>query len=285
MRTLSQVFKAMASGDQNQPFEIYDLYLDSQTLHLAQYPENITFYDLAGDAQTYLAFPLEREPAIATSDLAINHITVKVANVDRGMSAYLAANDFRGRRIVIRKVFRDRLSSSGDAAIIFDGIMDSPYADERVCAIEAVERIATLNKECPGRWYQLLCNWKYGSTECGISKGGAVNSGDATVDSATDTIITDAAYPLVASGDNYWKDGILEMTAGTYDGEKRRIKSNDATAKTITLTLALGGAPTAGDSYTVWRNCDLTRYRCSGDFQNDANFGGFSTIPQQMVIR
>ena len=139
MRTLSQVVKTAASGDQIQPREIYDVFLDSSTLHFAQSPEDIAFFDLDGTPVTYTAMPIEREPAKAGSDLSINTIVVRVANVDRAMSTYLVNNDFRGRRLVIRKIFLGVSATSGDAVRIFDGVMDSPSADENWVGVTAVD--------------------------------------------------------------------------------------------------------------------------------------------------
>lgn len=283
MRTLSQVFKTAASGDQIAPIEIYDVFLDSQTLHYAQYPTNVTFFDLDGAATTYTALPLQRDPAKATSDLSINHITVRIANVDKAMSAYLASNEFRGRRLVIRKMLRDVSVASGDAARIFDGIMDSPAADEKWLTVTAVDRIGSLMKFCPRRHYQLLCNWKFGSTECDVNLSDAINSGDSSVDSATTSVVTDSSLPNGASGDDWYVDGYVQFTSGNLNNIRRRIKDSNAT--TFTLDTDLSEAPANGDTYTIWRGCDQTWFVCSGDFVNDANYGGFPTIPEQMVLR
>lgn len=283
MRTLSQVFKTESSGDQIAPIEIYDVFLDTQTLHYAQYPEDVAFFDLDGSATTYTALPIERDPAKATSDLSINHIMVRVANVDKAMSVYLANNEFRGRRLVVRKIFKTVSVASGDAARIFDGIMDSPAADEKWLTVVAVDRIGSLMNFCPKRHYQLLCNWKFGSTECAINLSDAINSGDSSVDSATATVITDNSLPNGASGDDWYVNGYVQFTSGNLNNARRRIKDSDAT--TFTVDVDLSEAPANGDTYTIWRGCDQTWLICSGDFVNGVNFGSFPTIPEQMVLR
>jgi len=283
VRTLTEVIRTEASGDQTKPVEIYDLFLDAETLHFAQYTQNVTFYDLDGVESTYIAMPIEREGAKSSSDLSINNITVRMANIDRSMSAYLASNEFRSRRIVIRKLFMGVSNTSGDAVRIFDGLMDAPAADEKWLSISAADRIGSLQKECPKRWYQLLCNWQFGSTECGIDLSSVVNSGDGAVDSATATVITDAGLPNSGSGDNYWKNGYAIFTSGNLNRARRRISAN--TASTFTVDTALLEAPANGDEYMLLRNCDQTLSVCSGDFANMDNFGGFSTIPEQMVLR
>ena len=283
MRSLSQVVRAAASGDKSKPIEIYDVYLDAETLHFAQYVENVTFFDLAGSETTYTALPIERDGAKAASDLSINTISIRVANVNKAMSSYLAANEFRGRRVVVRKLFMGGALTSGDAVRVFDGVMDSPAADEKWLSISAVDRIGTLQKECPKRWYQLLCNWKFSSTECAVDLSSVLNSGDGTVDSATAAVITDAGLPNTASGDNYWKNGYIKFTSGNLNRTRRRISASTST--TVTVDTDLSEAPANGDDYTLLRNCDQTLLQCSGDFANGANFGGFANIPEQMVMR
>lgn len=289
MKTLSAAFRLTASGDSNKPLEIYDLYLDDSTLHIVNYNKNIDFYDIDGTSQTYTAIPVSRESYERTVENSINSIVLGIANIDRSMSSYLASNEFRGRRIVIRKIFADQLTTSGDVSIIFDGAMDIPAASEQTVQINAVDRIGSLRKEAPRRWYQLMCNNKFFDEQCGFGK----TSGDmyATVNgflsggvSGDQTaLILKSAY--FSQTDNYWKDGDVTITSGIAAISKRKIISNSQSAKTVNLSISLNSIPVSGDSFTIRRTCDKTAFRCSGDFNNIANFSGFTTIPQSMVIR
>ena len=286
MRTLSSVYRTTASGDANQPVEIYDLFLDSQTLHFINYDKNITFYDLSNNSQVYTALPIHREAYERSADNPINSIVVGVANVDRSISAYLASDDFRGRRIVIRKIFADQLTSSGDAAIIFDGVMDTPAASEETVQVNAVDRIGTLNREGPRRWYQLLCNWKFGDEFCFYGR----TSGDmyATLNCTcvSGTTVTQLKSTNITQAIDYWIDGEIQMTSGQNALKKKKvIASSGDPVNMVNLDISLDYTPVNGDTFNLRRGCDKTWFRCSGDFQNDANFGSFPTIPESMIIR
>ena len=287
MKTLSSAFRASASGDTNAPLELYDLYLDGGTLRFVNYDKNISFYDVVdGSSQTYIALPIAREVYERTVENPINSIVLGIANVDRAISAWLAIQEFRGRRVIIRKVFADQLTTSGDTAIIFDGVMDCPKASEEAVQINAVDRIGTLNREAPRRWYQILCNWKYMDEFCGFGRA----SGDmyATVNGivsgdSTNVIIKSAN--LAGYSNDYFKDGEVQVTSGQSALKKRKVLlSSGDTVNLIKLSFSLPYAPASGDTFTLRRGCDKTHFRCSGDFQNDANFGGFDTIPLEMII-
>jgi len=213
--------------------------------------------------------------------MQIGQISIAVPNVDRGMSAYLAANDFRGRRVVIRKIFADQITLSGDACIVFDGLIDKPMVTEEVLSFTCTPRLGSLMLEVPRVWYQLLCNWKFGSDQCGIDLGALANSGDKTIDAgSTVTTLKDSG---ITEGDDYWKYGEVEFTSGDLDGDKRRIITNSGDV--VYLATSLDSVPEAGDTYIIRRGCDKTLLRCSGDYSNKANYGGFPSIPEAMVVR
>lgn len=285
MKILSAPFRAEASGDTNRPLELYDLYLDNTTLHIVNYDMNLTYFDPQGVSQTYIALPVSREVYERTVDNQVNSIVVGIANVDRSMSAYLAETEFRGRRIVVRKVFSNLLTSSGDSTIIFDGVMDTPAASEETIQLNAVDRIGSLNRESPRRWYQLLCNYKFGDDWCFQGK----TSGDmydtnrySCIGGSTDTRIVSSS--LTQSGD-YWIDGEIVVTSGLNALKKRKVISSNPSGTYVNLDINLPYTLSSGDAFTIRRGCDKTHFRCSGDFNNDLNFGGFDTIPQEMVIQ
>ena len=284
MKTLSSAFRTSASGDTNQPLELYDLYLDTVTLRYVNYDKNIDFFDIDGSSQSYTALPIAREVYERSVENPINSIVLAAANVNRAMSSYLASNEFRGRRVVIRKVFANQLTVSGDSAIIFDGVMDAPSASEEVVQIQAVDRIGTLNKEVPKRWYQLLCNYKFGDQYCfqGQASGDMYNTLNG-IASGDCTVLILKSQDL-GQADDYWEDGEVQITAGWEANEKRKVLSSNSIGRYVTLNTSLATAVVSGDTFTIRRGCDKTHFVCSGDFANDANWGGFDTVPLQMVI-
>lgn len=285
MKTMSAAFRATASGDSNAPLEIYDLYLDSTVLHIVNYDKNIAFFDLEGNSATYIAIPVTRETYERSSENSVNTINLAIANIDRSMSAYLANTEFRGRRITIRKIFADQLTSSGDVAIVFDGVMDTPAASEESVQVTAVDRIGTLRKEAPRRWYQLMCNNKFSDEACfyGRTSGDMYATLNGTFSSGCTTQVLKSA--ALSQANNYWKNGDITITSGLNGVVKRKNVSSDPLTTSINVDIALSYAPVSGDTFTVRRTCDKTHFSCSGDFNNDANWGGFDTIPQSLVIR
>ena len=285
MRTLSAAFRSEASGDSNQPLELYDLYLDIGVLHFVNYDKSISYYDIDGVAQTYIGLPVSRQEYERSLENPINSVTVGVANVDKSMSAYLADTDFRGRRLVIRKVFANNLSSSDDNCIIFDGVMDTPGASEETVQVNAVDRIGSLFREAPRRWYQLLCNYKFGDAFCfqGKTSGDMYATANYICSAGCSTTVIKSTS--LTQANNYWIDGDTQITAGLSALKKRKIVSSSLTGNSVNLDFALPNAPVAGDTFTIRRTCDKTHFRCSGDFSNDLNFGGFDSVPNQMIIR
>lgn len=283
MKVLTPAFSAEASGDSNRPLELYDLYLDNTTLRVVNYSRNITYFDPEGVSRTYTAIPVSREVYERTVDNQVNSIVLGIANVDRSMSAYLATHEFRGRRLIIRKVFSNLLTSSGDSTIIFDGVMDSPAASEASLQINAVDRIGSLNREAPRRWYQLLCNHKFGDEWCfqGKASGDMYATGNYICTSGC--TISVLKSPSLTQAANYWIDGEVQITSGNSALKRRKIVSSSLTGTSVNLNISLPFAPASGDTFTIRRGCDKTHFRCSGDFNNDLNFGGFDTIPLEMA--
>lgn len=285
MRTLSAAFRANASGDANQPLELYDMYLDNEVVHFVNYDKNISYFDIDGVAQTYTALPISRQEYERSLENPINSVVIGIANIDKSISAYLAANDFRGRRLVIRKVFADALSSADDNAVIFDGVMDTPAASEESVQVNAVDRIGTLFKEVPRRWYQLLCNWKFGDAFCSQGKTSGDMYGTARYSCSTGSSTKIIKSATLVQVNNYWIDGDIQITSGQSAIKKRKVVSSSQSENSVNLDFALPYAPVVGDTFTIRRTCDKTHFRCSGDFSNDLNWGGFDSVPAQMVVR
>ena len=108
-----------------------------------------------------------------------------------------------------------------------------------------------------------------------------------TVDSIPDQLhIVDGARSEGGSGD-YWAPGIVEMTGGTTGniGVKRRIVQSTATGD-LFLEARFPSNIQAGDEYTIQRDCGKTLdHDCRDRFQNNSEFGGFVTIPDNLVRR
>jgi len=283
MKQLPQDFRTQASGDYNKPLEIVDIYLDNNSYYfVSNNTENINFYNaISGDSVTYYAAPVSRESASSSAGLDIDNVRIGLANVDKTLVGYLQAEEFRSRRIVIRQIFSDLLTSSGDAVVIFDGLMDSPAVDQNWLSITAKPRISTLKKKAPGRWYQLPCNWKFGDQYCTIDVSDPLYTKSKVAGAGCST--TRISGDDLSEGSGYWRRGYVRFTSGNNLYQRTTIRSSGAGY--IELDGFLPYTPSSGDTYTVVAGCDKTLFMCSGDYANEANFGGFHTIPENMIIK
>jgi len=270
--------------------ELFDFVLDTQTLKFTSYTKDVGFFDLSGAAATYTAIPIAREGAETNLDMRIDSIRVTVDNVTKAMSSYIANNEFRGRRLVIRRVFTNLLSNQTYYQPVFDGVMDRPMIGNTRAQIEAVSRLGFLSRMGPRRMYQLRCNWRFAvappDSGCanGVSAATLKDKKTAqTVDAgSTTTVVQDAAR---TEGSNYWKIAIVTFTGGTAMnvGLKRRVIASQSGQ--FTVDVALPAVPAVGDLYDLERDCDLSFEDCQNRFGNTANFGGFPSIPMELVYK
>ena len=285
-KTITPAVSGIADNEYNKPVEIYDIYLDSETLHFAAHDENIAFYDPDGVEATYTALGLQRDVIKTSVDTQVDSVIVRLDNINRAMSTYLASNQFRGRKAVIRKIFMDISGTwnKDDDVYMFTGIMNKLSIGESVLEVEAVSRAGTFELEVPRRGYTLLCPWQFAASGCTdgnltSSELLALTSGVADAGSTT-SVVNDSAR---TEADDYWKYGQVEFTSGDNDGIERNVRASTKDTN-FTLDVALTTAPSAGDTYEIKRGCDKTITSCSG-LSNASAFGGFFTLPAEMVAR
>jgi len=286
MRDTTPKVSGILEKEAQKPLEIYDVYLDSETLHFTAYDRDLSFYDPDGNAQTYTALGISRGPIHTSVENKVDNCIIRLDNVNRAMSSYIASNEFRGRKITIRKIFADISGNwaADDDIYMFKGIMNKPALGEGLMEMGCVSRAGTFELECPKRTYSLLCPWRFAASGCldgsktadqlYAAQNGTITTGS-TESTIADTSRTEA--------NNYWLYGEVEFTSGENDDEKRIVVSSTQNVD-FKVDIALDNVPIAGDTYTIKRGCDKTITRCSG-LGNASAFGGFFSIPQEMIIR
>ncbi|KXS41188.1 MAG: hypothetical protein AWU54_1717 [Candidatus Frackibacter sp. T328-2] len=260
----------------NRPIELYQVFLDQQTLYLARYQKDIQFFDENGNPQTYTAANLDRGSISTNADTKVDEVSVTIGNVNKEMSAYIANTKFQGRRLVIWKVFLDHLDSANNKIIMFDGIMDAPKVNQEVMTVDVVSRLDTLDKDLPSRFYGVKCSWQFGGPDtCGVSvptKIGTVEYISADHLTINDSDITEAS--------NYWKYG--EITIGS---ESRHIVESGSGY--VKVEYPFSADITAGDSYDMKAGCDKSYdggHGCAF-WSNTQYYGGFLSIPKIRNVR
>lgn len=280
MRDINGVVTAEIIKSYNRPLELYIIFLRDFTLYLASNDTDVDFFAwdstteaTSSTAQTYSALAITRQDISSHADNKIDTVQLTLDNVNRAMTVYLAENDFRGRRLIILKVFADLLSDKDNYVQIFDGLMDSFAVNEQSAAFSATTRLGNLDMQIPRRMYQASCNWTFGDDFCTYAIEANGVSGQTVDSGSTAGVLIDASR---AEADNYWRFGTIQVTSGVNKNMKRRIASSSGTRMTFDITFPSGLE--TGSTYTLHRGCPKTHLWCSG-LNNLDNFGGFPTIP------
>lgn len=303
-RSASSEFLRRKAEPISQPLEIWDIHLgstvaiDANTLFFVKTNKNIRFYAFVdGTPRIYQGVGVGRGPITRHIDSKIDTVELAVENVDRTFSQYFNDLDLRGKRIIIRKVFADLLAraseSDGDNfMVMFDGILDAPALNQsRLTAQARNNFFNSLSYSVPRRTYQGVCSWKFGhSGDCAGHRTQDqlfdTKTGQTVDQVRSQTALFDGARTEGGSGD-YWAPGIIQMTAGTAGniGVKRRVVQSTHSGD-IFLESRFPYDIAAGDQYTIQRDCGHTLDKdCRDRFLNNSEFGGFITIPDNLIRR
>ena len=286
--TLEEKDKSEASGI----LTFVDIFLDSETLHFVNNDANISFFDLNGTPATYNALKMTREANEEALDMSIKTLVGGLDNIDQAMSAYISANSFRDKRIVIRACFRSLINEAIHAWKVFDGFMDKPQISKKEFRVELVPRLGrgTLGINI-GVKQQILCRHPFAITggRCayGVSADDLKDLKAAqVVDSGSVSFIIDAAR---TEADDYWNFGYITFASNTLTtalrNVSRMIKDFVAAEDKVYPVYAFPTAPQAGDTYSIERGCDRTLDSCQNKFGNAINFGAIHSLPAEMVRR
>ena len=274
VRPLSQDVSIESKKQENRPVELYAIYLDEETLYLAAHDRNVQFFDEEGTPTLYYASAIRRSAIRTNVESRVDECSVSLDNVTREMSAYMAHNEFRGRRLRIIKVFLDHLDDFANHVIIFDGVMDAPSANQSMMTVAVTSRLDTLNIRVPRRIYQRLCGWKFGGVECGVDLA------TITVSGTVQGIETDGRK-LTLSGrseaSGYFEDGVL-----TVDGLSRKVVKSNGAQFEVEYSFP---ADVVGKPYSLRRGCNKDYDTGCVRFNNQARFGGFLSVPSEKDVK
>jgi len=276
-RNTSQAVKDESKQEFNKPVELYQVFLDEETLYLTNSPQDVDFFDEDGTPQTYLSIGIDRSDIHTTLEQQSNRVTITIDNVNREFSARLAHQEFRNKQVAIWKVFKGHLESFANRVELFAGVMDDPSVDEQQVELTAYSRIDMYDARIPARKYGTNCPWRFGDPEtCGVTPPTA----SGTVDSVSD-FTTLYLSELTGHDDHYWAYGFI-----TVDGESRFVV--DSGDGWVRIRIPFFSDPT-GENYQLKAGCDKT-FGAEDEGQNEINhgckfwnntefFGGFLFIP------
>lgn len=269
-RPLSPSVATEVQKDENRPVELYAIYLDEETLYLAAHDQNVQFFNEEGTPTVYYASAIRRSSIRTNVESRVDECSVSLDNVTREMSAYMAYNEFRGKRLKIIKVFLDHLGDFANHVIVFDGVMDSPSANQSSMTVAVTSRLDTLSVGVPRRIYQRLCGWRFGGLECGVNLASITVTG--TVQG-----LSSGGRTLTLSGrneaSNHYEDGVL-----TIDGLSRKVVKSTGTTVEVEYSFP---SSAVGKPYTLRRGCNKDYDTGCARFNNQARFGGFLSVPSE----
>ena len=309
-RSASSEFLRRKAEPKSSPIEIWDVHLgsvtavDSNTLFFAVTNRNIRFYSFVdGSPRIFQALGISRSPIARHIDSKIDSVQISLENVDRTFSQYFLDIDLRGKRIVIRKIFADLVAKAAETdgdnfVVMFDGVLDTPSLNQsRLQAQMRNNFFSSLAFNVPRRTYQGLCNWKFGNSgDCAQhrTQQQLFDPRNGTIDVVVDQTHFKDSARTEGSGD-YWAPGIIKMLAGTAGniGLRRRIVQSTAASGDgvgpsgdIFLEANFPYVVVPGDSYQIQRDCGHTLDKdCRDRFLNNSEFGGFFTIPENLIRR
>lgn len=271
-RDLNNEMNNEKDAQSNKPIELYQIHLDKQTLYLANYAENIDFYDENGNAKTYFAASLQRGSINTNIETKVDECQVSIDNVDLSMSAYSDNTKFVDRKMTIWKVFRDALDDFYNKIVIFEGYMDAPKINQYSMSVNVTNNLDTLDKNVPRESYQITCRFEFGGEACGKT----IDTKSSAIDSINGLTVNDSN---ITENDDYWKYGYI-----TANNETRFVKSS--TSGSIEIEYPFEKTE-AGDSYELKTGCDKTYDGSHGcTYHNNTDFyGGFLSIPKIRDVR
>lgn len=273
MKSLSANYIAKLDAQENKPRLLYEIVLDSGTLYLADDITNITF-PTAG--QVYTALGVQHEMMQIGGSEVIDTVQVAIDNVDDVLGRYVVYEPFRGRALIIKRVFADLLSAGADVEILFAGVMMEPIVDQYKITVEAIAG-QILKRKVPQESYSRQCRWQLGdSVTCQKDISGYEVEEANAPDSGSTTTLVDSN--LINTIDDLYIEGVLEcdFTSGAFTWtEKRRISEYNKTTKTITVALPFSRSTAGAGRWKAIAGCNKTWTICHNRYVNLMNFGGF----------
>ena len=217
----------------------------SSTLRFAAAKANITF---PTGGSVYTAKAVRIHDIQQTLEGQIQRITVEFDNVTKDMAAYANAEPFKGKSMVIKRIYLDAMGDAGYYNEMFNGYMETPSNIGREWLTVPAVTGKPLARKVLTQAYQRLCRHVFGGAACNADGNADLTSLKATgtADSGSTTTLTDNA---LTQADDYWNHGRIEITKGgvTY---YRKVADFAAATDTITLDVEL---PVAVDNTCTYR--------------------------------
>lgn len=161
MIPLSVAFLAALHAVQNQPVDLYELYLpDGTAVYLAD-------RDITWGGHHYLPYIESRSDIRRYLRGQFDQVTFTISNVDMFLAQLLANHDIEGGTLIIRRI---DVTVMDDSLPLFCGLLQQPGAiDEMHGSLTAMEYLGGIDYDAPGRYFSVFCGFPFKGAECGYT--------------------------------------------------------------------------------------------------------------------
>jgi len=293
MRTLSTALQTMCDSSQQAWIELYDFYLKAPITTPFGVIDTIRICTLAGetfdaldnpilganfftpstepepeatrdDAAVYIFWVVKRKVVKASSKYANDKLSIAVSNVTGEWAEMLAAIDWEGVPLVIRKTAQLEAPTVDDAVVLFSGLIDSARVTLQQVQFTCSSDMATLQFQLPVENMHAACRARFGDDLCTANLLSPVNSRPKTITTGSTATRLKASYAgYSAQAVTVDLGGALFTLAAhtLLDGHRVRFSS----------TIAVPAGLTAGRWYYVVNTT-------TDDFQVALTYGGAGIV-------
>ena len=286
---LPSALRTIVASDTQKPVIVVELYLDLATLYFVAEKKNIVWNSI-----TYTAKAINFGSVSQSMEGQINGITISFDNVSSDMAAYLNVEDFYGKHIIIRRLYRNALGSADNYVELFNGYCDEVQEVSKHWLTVPATTGQSLERKTLLKAYSSTCNRKFGDAVCNQDSfanltGGTLNKNDKAVESGSTNYITDSI--TLTQPDDYWNYGEVafwvKASGVTY---RRKIVDFNASLDKIILDVPMTFSIDNTYTYNIAKGCPKDWQACgSGSTSpwgpsgnNRKNFFGFMHISQSV---
>lgn len=217
------------------------------------------------NGKTYTPAAIQRGAVSRDADFKTSRLNISINYLKEPIVNFLVNWPVELVWIEVLRLFRD---DATEARVVFLGQVARVSIQGRKAQVECVGFEHFLRQSLPILRYQVQCNRRLFSVECGIANASYKITTTVSV-SADGLTLTDSAFGDKA--DNYFTWGYVQK-----DDDRRLITAH--TGNDISLRYRIYGL-TGGDTVTAYAGCDRTFETCKDKFDNRVNFSGFPWIP------
>lgn len=261
-----------------QPIELYVFDLgevDGKVYLAANQPDDVVFAGVS-----YAACPIARSRTQQNARTEEDSLSIRIGNVDRRYSEFLAERDIRGSSVTVQAVFADAIDEPDEYHIVFQGIIDRVAVDEFGISIDCFSRNSFQHFAFPQRRYQQTCQWTFGDAWCGVDLSTLATTPTATqpylpVRMENVLVSTDPSgatswsfvFVDLTQRDGHWHGGQVQFHrlygAPLLRVLQRHIALFTSADRRVHLDMPIIPPPQAGDGFTILRGCGKTWEACA----------------------